>query len=246
MSTLELFETLARATWRTIRSAHRHHVQFGEDAITSYNLNALAGSGARNIGFEDDRATESHTGCDFELWLGSDRTGWRRYAVQAKKIQCGTGRYTRLAHVSGETPQIDVLDRYAQANNAIPLYCFYNYSHSRLALRRGRGVEQLGCSVTPSHVVRMALATRGARCFDYLHRQPETQPWRVLISEPGLYDTARQEHGFLAQTAIHPALPAALSRRRTATGPTFREDDDYCSAETCLFPRFVGAIQVEA
>ncbi len=164
MKPYEFFEMLAGATWRSIERFSRNRIHLGEDAITSINLDALAMAAPSCVLYEDTRVTESTKGCDFELWIGSDSEGWRRYAVQAKKID-SSGRYASLGHKVGGTPQIDILEKYATANRALPIYCFYNNSQKPFSwncpLPTQR--EQLGCSVAPSQVVRDALSRRGGR-----------------------------------------------------------------------------------
>lgn len=180
----QLFEQLAATTWDTLESAHRNHFQFGEDAITSVNLHALVNSGSRILAFEDTRAAEAKKGCDFELWVGANQSGWYRYAAQAKKIDVRTRRYGQLKHMVGGQRQIDILNAYAKAVRAMPIYCLYSYASNVLhwncsAVKRKD--KQLGCMVTPSVVIEEAIKRRGGQTFAFLHRQPETLPWRCLM-----------------------------------------------------------------
>lgn len=94
MRAVELFELLAATTWRTIHRASRNRISFGEDAITSINLNAIASLNDCVV-VEDSRVDEAHKGCDFEMWIGSHANGWKRYAVQAKKITISTSAALR-------------------------------------------------------------------------------------------------------------------------------------------------------
>lgn len=183
MQPYELFEVLAEKTWRSIERFSRNSIHLGEDAITSLNLDALASARPAFVFAEDTRSDESTKGCDFEMWIGSDSVGWRRYAVQAKKLQISSGRYTSLAHEVGGTPQIDILESYAAANRALPIYCFYNRSNKAYQWNCSlpNCAEQLGCSVTPLGVARSALAKHGGRNFSFVHAQVETLPWRCLV-----------------------------------------------------------------
>lgn len=184
MRAQELLEVLASTTWRTILRANRNRVSFGEDAITSINLNAVASLKDGCLAVEDSRVDEAHKGCDFEMWVGSDPKGWRRYAVQAKKITVKGWRYEKLNHkVRGRT-QIEILKQYASKVRAAPIYCFYNFAPHVMTFncKRDRDVSQLGCMILPTPAVEDALRFRGYRHFGWMHIQPEAIPWRCLLT----------------------------------------------------------------
>jgi hypothetical protein len=245
----ELFEVLAGKTWRSIERFSRNRIHLGEDAITSNNLDALASAGPACVFLEDTRAQESTKGCDFELWIGSSHMGWRRYAVQAKKIQVSSSRYASLAHEVAGVPQIDILDTYARANRALAIYCFYNHAtkpykwNCNLPLE----VEQLGCSVTPSSIVRAAIATHGARNFTHIHSQQETLPWRCILRCPNFVSKAARGHPGWPSLAgsFHPKLPAALLRLRAQPGQiSFEDQPDLFNSEIQFRPQWVGIVDV--
>lgn len=71
---------------------------------------------------------ETTSGTDFEWWLGSDSTGWLRFAVQSKKLHMQSQWYSTLRHDVNGVLQLDCLEQYAASNRATPLYCLYNYS----------------------------------------------------------------------------------------------------------------------
>ena len=252
MNAVDLLETLARATWRTLDRSHRRRVLFGEDAITSIILNVLA-SLPSTIVCEDTRAHEATKGCDFELWVGNDTHGWRRYAIQAKKLTVSSSRYAKLNHVVAGNRQIDILERYAKANRAVPLYCFYNYSNQPHGWNcpLPLDTEQLGCSVAPSAVVRKALSGRGRRSFSWIHKQPATLPWRCLIGCPHLTRasaTPLQADWASLQTGRVEKLPASLRRLREAEerGGVFADAQDLFNAETNLRPGWIAVIESSA
>lgn len=183
MRAAELFELLAATTWRTIHRASRNRISFGEDAITSINLNAIASLNDCVV-VEDSRVDEAHKGCDFEMWIGNHANGWKRYAVQAKKMTASTSRYERLKHQVRGRAQIDVLKQYASVVRAMPVYCFYNFSPHVVTwnCRPPRQDEQLGCMVVPATVVEKASRQRGCGNFDWIHTRPEAIPWRCLLT----------------------------------------------------------------
>jgi hypothetical protein len=202
--------------------------------------------------FEDTRATESTKGCDFELWIGSTSSCWRRYAVQAKKIDFPSGRYASLAHKVGGTPQIDILDEYAKANLAFPIYCFYNNSAKPFSWNCSlpKHSEQLGCSVTPSSVVRAALSKRGGKDFESIHKSAATIPWRCLVRCPAFINASVVRHnGWESlEGATHKQLPSALRRlqENPSQTPFTADSADLFSAQVELRPGWVGIIDVSA
>jgi hypothetical protein len=189
----------------------------GEDALTSYNLTLIAAAGLGNVYYEDTRINEATKGCDFELWIGSAKLGWCRYAIQAKKIKLATERYESLGHKVAGAPQIDILEKYANANKAIPLYCFYNYTTNPVTSNctDPNDIEQLGCTVTPLAVVKQALSIRGSRNFSYIHRQRCTLPWRCLVKCPVFLGGNQFPFGGIHRHAALPPNLEALQKRRS-------------------------------
>lgn len=249
MKPFELFEVLAGKTWRSIDRFSRNRIHLGEDAITSNNLDALASAAPSCVFIEDTRAQESTKGCDFELWIGSDHLGWRRYAVQAKKIHASSSRYGSLAHEVAGTPQIDILDAYASANRAFPIYCFYNHSTKPYVWNCNLPVEQeqLGCSVTPSSVVRAAIGKHGARNFTYIHSQSATLPWRCVLRCPNFTARTRSSHPGWAGLAecFYGRLPASLQRIRMQGGQfSFEDQPEVFSSNSHLRPEWIGIVDV--
>jgi hypothetical protein len=255
MHAVELLELLASTTWQTILRAGRNRIAFGEDAITSINLNAIASLNDRSLAIEDTRVDEARKGCDFEIWIGNDRKGWHRYAVQAKKITLSSSRYDQLGHkVRGRT-QIDILDVYASGARAAPLYCFYNFATYVTAWNCGqqRDSRQLGCMLVPAIVVREALRIRrGSRNFDWMHRQPEAIAWRCLISCPqGHREQPRaakwRSRWPDSESYYHKALPdqVQMLRQRRLESPMIDGRFPMHGDERSLAPRWIAIIDAE-
>lgn len=192
MNTLRsILEALARDTWERLQDARKLSIRFGEETITDLLLLDLRRRKPEAAEFiQTSKFHESTSGTDFEWWLGSDRIGWLRFAVQAKKLDLITGRYAGFTHeVNGEL-QIDLLEKYAMANHATALYCLYNHSTDLDASRHWHCCqtsfepEQLGCTITPSSVVRDTLWEYGTKNFDYVHGIERTIPWRCLALCP--------------------------------------------------------------
>lgn|SRR5690606_8032375 len=133
------------------------------------------------------------------------------------------------------------------------LYCFYNYSarmHGwNCALPPAS--EQLGCSVTPSAVVRAALAGRGRRNFSWIHKQRSTLPWRCLVRCPLLavpsIGQRRLEDWPALETHYHERLPASLRRlRETEKLEDVGDTQDLFSADVELRPGWLALIESNA
>lgn len=253
MRAVELFEVLASTAWRTIYRASRNSISFGEDAITSINLNAIASLNDRSIAVEDTRVDEAHKGCDFEMWVGSDRLGWSRYAVQAKKITARSGRYDKLSHAVRGRTQIEMLNDYARRVRAAPLYCFYNFSPNVMNWNCAlpRDDVQLGCMVTPAVVVEQALRLRGCRHFGWMHIQPETIPWRCLLTCPmnhhHKYSTYAPSRWPNPETHQHRRIPEELAVLRSQRGEVeLIEREPLALEDGQLYPRWTVVVDNDA
>lgn len=249
MDAHELFEALAHSTWCTIGSAKLTKIAFGEDAITSVNLHALARTNPDSVVVEDTRVDEARKGCDFELWIGSDSIGWLRYAIQAKKVNPSSGSYAKLKHAVGGALQIDILERYASANRAAALYCFYNHSPSlQWNCNFPPAATQLGCSVTPTSVVRAALLKRGRRNARWMHSQTQTLPWRCLVRCPQLIAGSKYSgrDGWPDRKEFsHTELPSALKTLRERRSAAALSDAPGLFSDNLQFrPRWVGVLDI--
>ncbi len=184
-----------------VRESHRSGVDWGsmrlgEEAITNLLLLDLFEQGSTVLHFtQASRRHESVSGVDFELWIGSESTGWFRFAIQAKKIdpKANTGRYSSLRH---ETPtgnqQIDLLEDYARVKQAAPIYFLYNHTadagaeHWHCCTKEPADItladlQELGCTMTPSINIRNAIDKRGTRTFDSIHKNEDTLPLKCLL-----------------------------------------------------------------
>ena len=199
----EALSILAEATWERLRdvkafSAHTlpfDSVRLGEETITDLSMLDLRRKRLiRVIFLQTPKHIEADRGTDFEWWLGSNRGGWFRLAIQAKKLDLKTNRYSGLTQ---KTPtgmdQIEALEKYANGR-ADALYCFYNYYDSvdlsrhwhccgRQPYRNPRE-QELGCTLAPSSLVQKAIDKHGAKNFEFIHNDKRTLPWQCLASCP--------------------------------------------------------------
>ena len=253
-----LIESVSAEVWKNVGLYHRYGVSYGEDAITSALLVAIAEASPRNLLLKDTRPSESTKGCDFDLWIGGHGRGWYRYAVQAKKISVSTENYRELNHMVGsaKVPQIDILDRYASRNAATPLYCFYNFVdrpirhewHCTLPIDE----VQLGCTVTPSSTVRAALSMKGHRNFSAIHGDSRTLPFRCLWRCPAMLPQgaphAAPHDRLFGQQVWFEALPdpirQAIQRPAEANFEHLIDSGIFDSGPERLLPRFLAVLDV--
>jgi hypothetical protein len=246
-----LFEKLAFTTWEAIENAFEQKISFGEDAITSINLLALKNASFPDLVIADTRAEESIKGCDFEFWIGTYSSGWYRYAIQAKKITVSSERYQSLSHKVAGTNQINILETYAKANGALPLYCLFNFSRNTLASSTScpnfKDIKEFGCSITPLNTIKLALRTRGARNFEWFHSRSETLPWSCLVRCPQINSHWSDKIlGMNYQDAYHKKLPFNLSRMLEHPGETAQFLDTNTFSRNIEYrPRWIGVINKE-
>lgn len=212
-------ESVAQDIWYRIRDGQNLGVRQGEESLTDHALLCLRRIGTPSIRIlKTSKAAEPTSGTDWEWWLGSNAQGWLRFAVQAKRLN--VAYYDQFAHKVAGVPQLDILERYAAAHAAIPLYCLFNHVPDPLACTAGwkccdsLDPEQLGCTVTPLSVVRTAVATWGCRTFRSVHADPRSVPWRCLL-KCARYRAAWGVDGVAAralfdvdQVTLHARVPA--------------------------------------
>ena len=175
-------ELLAKQTWSLLATCNKQAISVTEDVITTNNLVFLRNNVPKAFVAWDARPWEYFIGCDFEMWIGSQASGWCGYAVQAKRMQMNTGKYLGLNHRNSYGRQIDLLEAYAANVGVEPIYLFYNTLTPHLPSLCGSPypLDQLGCTITPSNVVAAALSTHGAKNFSWIHAHSDTALWRCL------------------------------------------------------------------
>ena len=235
------FETQSRFTWERLGYAYRSimdpgqsaPLQFGEETITNVFMMDLYVQGSTVVLFEQtSKKKESRSGTDFELWVGSQRLGWFRFAVQAKKLNLRTGRYDDLNHKNTIGRQPKLLEQYAMSNLACPVYCLYNFTervdrsdHWHCCDDTKNDLTELGCSMTTLSVIQQAINTHRGRNFRWIHRWKNTLPLRCLVACPKVQRSleAKREGAILSTMAFessplfnpdhcyHRTLPRGLS-----------------------------------
>lgn len=203
-----LFESLASATWDRIRFGEELDCSQQEETITDTNLLDIKRARLANVRVQKiGKKTESKTGLDWEWWMGSNRIGWWRYAVQAKKVN--KSRQYGLRKKVGDRFQFDILDEYSRANDCVPVYCFYNFNPSHRNARYWNcnlpfDEPQLGCTLARMDVVKQAFKKDAPKTFRSLHFSKETLPWRCLVRCPLIVTTTRgQDHPLVSESFAH-------------------------------------------
>jgi len=213
MSAQNILEKLASLTWHRIDLAKKYNIQFGEETITNLNLLDIYIYKCSEIyTIQTQKIEESKIGTDWEWWIGNNNKGVFRYAIQAKKIdQKHCYKLSYKIKNSGNL-QIDLLEQYARANNAKPLYCLYNYLENLVVNNywhccQNQDEEQLGCTITPSQSVRHILNNPSqTQNFYDIHSIKETLPWRCLLcNQNGKTSSIDEPEGF------YPLLPDELN-----------------------------------
>ena len=224
--------------------AHLGPVRFGEETITDLIMMDLYIRGATLVHFtQTAKPDEAMWGTDFELWLGSVALGWFRFAIQAKKLTLTNDRYSSLSQSNSNGDQIDLLEQFGRLNQAATLYCLYNFTEYAAEQQHyhcgdGQGeLQELGCTVTPSSNIRMAIRTWGAKNFNTIHSKENTLPWRCLVSCPlvqqslmamaaGITDAPVFDAFSLfdPRSCYHRELPVAIGR--DGGGVTVRESEN--------------------
>ena len=235
---VELFSSQSTSLWERLGYVRESiesrgvlgPVRFGEETITDLLMMDLYVQGATLALFKQtSKPDESMWGTDFELWLGTERLGWFRFAIQAKKLDLRTNRYASLTQSNVNGPQIELLERYARRNRAAPLYCLYNHTEDADKLDHWHcctgpaNLKELGCSVTPSSNIRKAIGQWKGKSFKSIHERKNTLPWKCLVSCPMVVCLLRVKSGneivsptiretalFDANSCYHETLPLAL------------------------------------
>lgn len=222
----KILEKVSQDIWFNLRDTTRAKIRYGEETITDYILLEILRSENKDISvIQTPKITEKEKGTDWEWWIGTEKLGWLRYAIQAKKLDSKSLNYKSLNYKTGKRPfqkrQIDVLKRYAEKNNAIPLYCFYNYvsvdnnddlmSYWHQDIREYQ-IEQFGWTCSPLENVLNILDAnvRGNKNFHNIHNEKETFPIRYLTDfskiKSLLQDCKKEESNIIGYSESLPSF----------------------------------------
>lgn len=229
MHTSNTFELLAERTWNRIEAAIELSCLLSEETITENNMLSLKAARLPDIRiYQAKGKDEPKKGFDWEWWIGSRRSGWWRYSVQAKKLKrsrTSSGSYSSLRHKVNGRQQIDILESFARRQKSVPLYCFYNYvdiDDIREYWNCGLQIEtkQLGCTVASIDTTRKIHKEYARKSFEKLHSHKDVIPWRCLILCP-----------MIRLLNKHPLSPSAFTPEREEELPSFLTDTESAQVE---------------
>jgi hypothetical protein len=185
---LSIFQRLAKDTWNRLMNSVPLKVSQTETAFTDFNLLDLRAAKLPDLGVKKaEPIEEAVCGMDWDWWIMFPDGYWRRFFVQAKKLNPKTQRYEKIRYRSGGQFQLDKLREAAKQQGTIPLYCFYNWSmevdpqcwHCPAPFDE----KQLGCTLVPLEAVAEAFPPRKPKSFHSLHEDHRAIPWRCLFHQ---------------------------------------------------------------
>ncbi len=186
-------EQIAKDTWGRLKQSRELRTRLGEETLTDLLvLDFVRLMDRRARLFQSTKIQESKRGTDLEVRIHAGGNRAIAFAIQAKKLHRDE-RYRGLKTTvkSSKSFQLKILEDYAEAVCAVPVYLLYNYVCRDELVRywncRGspnEEVEQLGCTVVPSWVIRRAVCKRGRSNFDWIHKSNLALPWRCLFNCP--------------------------------------------------------------
>ena len=233
----EVFAKQSANTWKLLGYVRESHesgapwgsVGLGEETITSLLMLDLYEQGCVVAYLQQTpRRKEAKSGTDFELRLGSVSKGYFKFAIQAKKLDVRTDRYSSLKQSNRHGQQIELLENYARVKRPAPFYCLYNHTADATepdhwhCCTGTADLKELGCTVTPSINIGKAIGEWGGKNFNSIHKNQNTLPLKCLLcpkvwDSPGSMSEGRPtgQAGemptlFDPRTCYHRTLPQAL------------------------------------
>ena len=186
-------ERIAADTWERLKLSRGLKTRLGEETLTDLLvLDFVRLMGCRARLFQSTKLQESKRGTDLEIRIHAGGNRAIAFVLQAKKLNRDERYVGFKAKVnSTNSLQLKILEEYAESVRAVPLYLLYNYvcrdelgSYWNCRGRPDEEVEQLGCTVVPSRIIRRSGCKRGRSNFDWIHKSKLALPWRCLFNCP--------------------------------------------------------------
>lgn len=239
----ELLEDLAKHVWDRIGHGERLGIRQNEETLTDNVLLDIAMSESPYIQvIKFDKNQEKETGADWEMVIQTRRQNWRRYAVQAKRINGKS--YKQLRHKVGDELQVDLLESYAKEVGAIPLYCLFNHMkdvdvnpHAHWHCLKEFELKQLGCSIALSRTIKSAVPRYNSKTFDTIHTPVSTMPWRCLLCPISDRREERRELPDDSPSFYYEQLPPEFGVHEESVVVTLPPFEERSQALKRFFPR---------
>ena len=198
------FDKITKDVWGKLGDAFEYNISLGETSISDMILLYVVKLNNRNIYIKQTRQNEeSKFGTDWVWWIGSNNKGWIAYAVQAKKYNTKNDRYDSLEHKVNGISQSNILERYSNSIQAVPIYALYNHVLkgnfisiiSRLKCIQPEEIH--GVTLASLNTVKTAVSTRGCRNFRFIHSRCSTITLPELIDQTSHYLSCYQRNSQL-------------------------------------------------
>ncbi len=158
-SLIQCYKRISEDIWHRIDFSNRLKFKFGEVAITSHLLFKIH---RYRIDSKDnsiqifESPNESTSGSDLELYIEVKPKKYLYFLLQAKKLYGNDkkAKYTQMSHKVGKKKksQLKTLLKYADDNDAIPLYLLYNYSE--IFVKNKDEQSYYGCSIVSAEYIK--------------------------------------------------------------------------------------------
>ena len=199
----KIAERIAESAWHRLGASRDLDVRLGEETLTDLLVLDFSMSVPRHkIKFiPTTKPKEAVQGTDLVVYVRRDTNKADIYAVQAKRLYERSYNCLNAQSGSSNGHQINILEDYAMALRAIPLYLLFNHvddkdSDSAWQCCQTIDKRQFGCTLVPSWRVRDAISTRGCRTFKYIHSDLAALPWRCAFAcpkNPTAWDRIREK-----------------------------------------------------
>lgn len=187
-------EKISESTWSRLGRSWHLHARLGEETLTDLLvLDFLPSASHCEVKiFQTTKPQEVRQGTDLVIFVRRGTKNADIYAVQAKKLSI-VKRYDHLKQRAGQTQQwqIDVLERYAKNQRAVPLYLLFNHVDDSYlnsdywhCCQQTMDKKQFGCTLVPSWRIREAISNYGCRTLGYIHSDRAALPWRCAFDCP--------------------------------------------------------------
>lgn len=253
-------EELSQKIWIDIKLSAHYKTIYGEETISDLALLDLAKLNLPNIKIvQTSKPDEAVQGTDWEWFVGSDKLGWIRLVMQAKKLNFKSHRYNSLKHKVGKGQdtilQSGLLRKYARSLGAVPFYTFYNHFpgakkahhwHCQDPFR----MESLGWTCTPLKNIENIISSseKGTRNFDKIHRMADTIPISSLFSSAEFKKAITEPTGagnlFGEPFFKQPTLPAEFMLDHFQEAPSTKLTGRYALNDFGLYPKRLAIFEL--